>query len=358
MFAGQQLLGPEWGLCTRVSSSNNFYASLLYDNHDETDNLYTYNWMPASHPVIGKTALGTINPNTWYRMTVKVHDDSIITSINGIAKLKLQNSQHTSGGVAFFGESGTKAQLNDLHVRKYTAIEPTVSVGDENQVAQSLSLKALLEGPFDGIEMNTNLNDYGILSLIQPYNTDPWNYTGTESVSEIPNPNVVDWVLVEIRDAEEAASATTATRVARQAALLLKDGRIVGLDGISNIQFNTPIIHQLFVVIWHRNHLGIISANSLIPGPGGLYSYDFTSTISQAYGDGQINLGNSFFGMIAGDANADGLINLSDGIQTWIPQAGTTGYLNGDLNLNAQVNNPDKNDQWLKNLTMESQIPE
>ena len=62
--------------------------------------------------------------------------------------------------------------------------------------------------------------------------------------------------------------------------------------------------------------------------------------------------------MIGGDANADGIINESDGIQSWIPQAGTAGYVNGDINLNGQVNNPDKNDIWFENLNQESQVPE
>ena len=104
--------------------------------------------------------------------------------------------------------------------------------------------------------------------------------------------------------------------------------------------------------------MGILSANALTVEPGGFCSYDFTSAASQAYGGGQNYLGNGFYGMIAGDANADGIIDLSDKIQIWIPQAGSAGYFNGDLNLDGQVSNPDKNEGWLKNIGTESQVPE
>ncbi|MBN1338239.1 MAG: right-handed parallel beta-helix repeat-containing protein, partial [Bacteroidales bacterium] len=65
----------------------------------------------------------------------------------------------------------------------------------------ALDLKAFLEGPFNGSEMNTTLNSGGHLPLSQPYNQAPWYYSGTEAVTAIPNTDVVDWVLIELRDA-------------------------------------------------------------------------------------------------------------------------------------------------------------
>ena len=250
------------------------------------------------------------------------------------------------------------ANLDNWIVRKYTDIEPSTDIGDESQLLRSLTLKVYLEGAFNGTDMDTHLTDLNLLPSSQPYNTEPWNYAGTETLPGPPNPDVVDWVLVELRDASDAASAITGTQVARQAALLLNDGMVVGVDGLSTIQFNTPINQQAFVVIWHRNHLGIMSAIALTIDPEGLCTYDFTTAITQAYGDGQNDLGNGLFGMIAGDADANGIIDLSDDAQTWILEAGSAGYLNGDIDLDGQVNNPDKNDWWLQNLGEECQIPE
>jgi hypothetical protein len=88
-----------------------------------------------------------------------------------------------------------------------------------------LDIKVFLEGPFNGINMNTDLIGLNDFPLSQPYNTAPWNYEGTESVISVPA-NIVDWVLIELRDATAAATATASTRIARQAAFLMNDGSI------------------------------------------------------------------------------------------------------------------------------------
>jgi len=53
----------------------------------------------------------------------------------------------------------------------------------------------------------------------------------------------------------------------------------------------------------------------------------------------------------------DGLIDLSDKTQ-WSAFSGRKGYLDADFNRNAQVNNPDKNNYWLPNRTLISQVPQ
>lgn len=222
----------------------------------------------------------------------------------------------------------------------------------------SLDLLVYLEGPFGTSEMNTLLNSAGIIPLSHPYNSAPWNYSGPESVLFIPNPNVVDWVLIELRDAANAASATPATRIARQAGFLLKDGSVVGTDGSSILQFNNSFIQQLFVIVWHRNHLGIMTANG-ITASGGIYAYDFSTAESKVHGGstGYKNLNGAVWGMVAGDSSRDGLINLSDKTQ-WAAFAGKRGYYDTDYNLNTQVNNPDKDEKWVPNTSKIEQVPD
>jgi hypothetical protein len=223
----------------------------------------------------------------------------------------------------------------------------------------SLDLKAMLEGPFTGTEMSTALNINGMLPLNQPFNTAPWSYSGTESVPVIPNTNVVDWILVELRDAATAATATPATRIARQAAFMLKDGSIVGLDGTSILQFNNSITQQLFVVIYHRNHLGIMSANQLVQ-TGDNYTFDFSSGAGQAHGgsSAQKEVVPGVWAMIAGDGDANGIINMNDKLTEWQLQAGNKGFMSQDYNMDGQVNNQDKDDCWVPNLGATSIIPE
>ena len=218
-------------------------------------------------------------------------------------------------------------------------------------------LKAFLQGPFNGSGMNTSLNTGGYLPLSQPYGTDPWNYFGSEAVASIPNGNVVDWILVELRDAPTASQATGQTIIARQAAFVLSDGSIAGTDGISIPGFNNLIIqHSLFAVLWHRNSIGVMSAYPLTLN-GGVFTYDFTTAATQAYGSAHKQLAPGVWGMIGGDGNADGQINNSDKLDIWAVQAGSNGYLSGDFNMDSQVNNADKIDVWVPNSGLGGQVP-
>ena len=217
-----------------------------------------------------------------------------------------------------------------------------------------LDLKVFLEGTYNESVMTTGLTG---IPLSQPFNTSPWNYQGTESVDSIPA-DVVDWVLVELRDTTDAALATGETVIARQAAFLLNNGTIVGLDGTSILAFNHSLIHSLFVVVYHRNHLAIMSANP-VTGSSCVYSYDFTTGNGQAYGiDSQKDLGGGVYGMIGGDANADNTVDDSDKTVSWKSETGLSGYLSSDLNLDGQSNNRDKNEVWILNIGKNGQVPE
>ncbi|MCD4791480.1 MAG: hypothetical protein K8R37_15910, partial [Bacteroidales bacterium] len=221
-----------------------------------------------------------------------------------------------------------------------------------------VNLKAFLEGPFGTTEMNTLLNSNNHLPVDQPYVGPPWNYSGGEYVTSIPNTDVVDWVLIELRQTSGAASTATAgKRIARQAGFILKNGDIVTTDGSGLLHFDVTITQNLYAVVLHRNHLGIMSSGPLTD-VGGTYSWDFTSGTGQAYGtDAQKNLG-GIYGMYAGDGDANGTIEVADKNNIWSLQAGKKGYWSGDFDMDGQVNNPDKNDIWVPNEGEGSQVPE
>lgn len=219
-----------------------------------------------------------------------------------------------------------------------------------------LELTAMLEGAYDGTEMRSDLNP--ILPLSQPFNMSPWNYTGTESVAAIPSANIVDWVLVELRDAASPAAATSGASVAMQAAFILKNGTIVGLDGSSNLTFPVSISQNLYAVVWQRNHIGIMSNNALTPSSG-VYSYNYSSGVNQVYGgvNGHKQLAPGVWGMFSGDGNGDGSIGSADKSSTWNIQAGTSGYIMSDYNLDSESNNIDKTEYWVPNIGKGSQVP-
>jgi hypothetical protein len=222
-----------------------------------------------------------------------------------------------------------------------------------------VDLKVNLQGPFNGSTMNTNLNALPAFPVTQPYAVAPWNHPGFEAVATVPNNNIVDWVLVELRETAGAAgTATSSTTLARQAGFLLNNGKVVGLDGSSMLSFTANIQQNLFTVVWHRNHLGVISANPL-GLVSGAYTYDFTTGAGQALGgsNGHRELVPGIWGMIGGDGNADKQVNNADKTDVWMPQSGNSDYLSGDFDLNGQVNNSDKVEIWRPNSGSGCQVP-
>lgn len=270
----------------------------------------------------------------------------------------------SSSGDYFVGANGSLSwTLGEIATETFISGNIILTQGFQQPITIAiagidLDVLVFLEGPFESTEMNTDLNMAGEIPLSQPYNTLPWNYPGTESVGSIPNTDVVDWVLVELRDASDAASATGSTRIAQQAGFILKDGTVVGLDGSSNLQFGTSFSSGLFLIVWHRNHLGVLSASALTQ-TAGVYAYDFSTSLSQAHGGGAGYklIGTSVYGMPGGDDNGDGDIDATDKA-AWTANAGTDGYQSADFNMDNQVNNPDKNDTWVENTSLNDQVPD
>ncbi|MBN1337765.1 MAG: exo-alpha-sialidase [Bacteroidales bacterium] len=221
-----------------------------------------------------------------------------------------------------------------------------------------LNLKVFLEGPFNGNVMNAVLPGSAGFPMSQPFNTAPWNYPGTESVASLPS-NVVDWVLVDIRDALTAGAATSAASIAKKAAFLKNDGQVVDLDGNPVLSFAVSATQGLFAVVFQRNHIPVISSVPLTES-GGIFSYDFSSSADQAFGgvNAHKEIAPGIWGLISADGNADDQINNSDKNDVWAPQAGSNGYLYGDFNMDGQVNNNDKNDQWVPNTGLGGQVPQ
>ncbi|RLD54198.1 MAG: hypothetical protein DRJ05_15125 [Bacteroidetes bacterium] len=122
------------------------------------------------------------------------------------------------------------------------------------------------------------------------------------------------------------------------------------------VTFNTMFVNSPYIVIWHRNHLGVLSAYPIGFVAPGVYSYDFTIPAGQAYLNGQKDLGSGIYGMFGGDAAPDGLIDINDK-NLWTDEAGNTGYKAEDFNLDTQVDNKDKDDIWVPNEGEGTKVP-
>lgn len=284
-------------------------------------------------------ALGAGNPYQWYHNDVilDVPDFTGETSNNLVWQVPVSSTWYGD----FYCQTGA-GQSRTINVDGGLIVDFAV----------------FLEGPFNGSTMSIDLNTNGLVPLSQPYNVAPWNYSGTESVASIPA-DVVDWVLVELREtAGGPETATSGTMVKQQALFLRNDGKIVQLDGSAEFKVNAPTItNDLYLVVYHRNHLAVMSANPISFDVAPL-AYDFSIGMNQAYGsNGQKDIGGGSYGMFAGDGDANNLVQNTDETNVWQPQLNQFGYLNGDFNMNGIVQNNDETSYWKVNLNFASQIP-
>jgi hypothetical protein len=162
-------------------------------------------------------------------------------------------------------------------------IDATCTCSGEGVVR--VALKALLDGPYNAGtgRMDDALRSLGLVPTTQPYGSAPFGYTGSETVAPTvlvntdPDDAVVDWVLVELRDA-----VTPSLILHRRAALLQRDGDVVDTDGSSPVTFATPAA-AFHVALRHRNHFGAMTATPL-PLSGTPTAIDLTSAATSTWG--------------------------------------------------------------------------
>jgi hypothetical protein len=238
--------------------------------------------------------------------------------------------------------------------------------------ALQASLNVFLQGPYSAtgdtmantLATGLPLGDRSVLTNFpsnQPYNGTPWNYTGTESVTSLPA-NVVDWVLVELRQASTAAGATNATVFARRAGFLKKDGTIVDPDGTPLKFYHATVTSNVFPVVRHRNHIAIMAANAVVKNGTGSYAYDYSSGSTQVWGGTagvkQIDTSPVRWGMIAGDANGDNSVFNNDYTGYYIPTFFNSGqYRPADFNMDSNVFNNDYTGFYIPNFFIDNQLP-
>jgi hypothetical protein len=206
--------------------------------------------------------------------------------------------------------------------------------------------KLFLEGPYDalGDTMKTDLRDGDYMLNTSPHSEDP------RVVSSIPE-DITDWILVELRETDSGAA------VASKSAFLRNDGRVVADDGTTEQITMDVSPGNYFIVIEHRDHLMVMTTNSVQLSNGSSTLYDFSTGTGQYYGSGAKELETGVFGMYTGDANGNNQVQNDDKNVEWASQVGAAGYRGADFNLNGQVQNDDKNIFWNANVGAGTQVP-
>jgi hypothetical protein len=227
-----------------------------------------------------------------------------------------------------------------------------------------VTAKVFLQGPY--IDSTNTMKDAlrqismgPVFPLSTPYDTMSafvkTNNFVTETITtgvrdnNDPNNAIVDWVWLELRQ-------DTNTLVATRSALVQRDGDIVDMDGTSEVSFPDTYEGEYYLMVRHRNHLGVMSAVK-VNYVGGSPLFDFTSDAPQydTYGttgkSARKLLETGVYGLWAGNTNKKAgalwlikyngsqndrvLILNRVGIST--PLDVVPGYYHEDVNLNGET---------------------
>ena len=218
-----------------------------------------------------------------------------------------------------------------------------------------VSPKVFLQGAMLGSTNNLMRDDLRTSSYLPndtPY-SDGVSIDGTIfNDAAVEDDDIVDWVFIELRDAT-----TNTTIIDSQSAFVQRDGDIVDVNGNPEVTMTATSGGSYFVVIKHRNHLGIMTdvAVTLDVTTTTLDFRDGTQPSNGSNGQTSNGMPVGTVGMWAGDATQNGAINiigspndsvfvrdtvLNDPINLAIQFYGfsVSGYNNADVNMNGRTN--------------------
>jgi len=164
-----------------------------------------------------------------------------------------------------------------------------------------LLIKVFLGSVYDQASglMRDDLRTLHLIPTASPYRS-ALATTNTAVLAITGNNAIVDWVLIELRDPNAPA-----TIISSQAALLQRDGDVVGMDGITTLAFPPNFVNQrYYVVVKQRQHLGSMTASPvLLTNTPSLL--DFTSPNTALYGSNAEKMLGGVGMLWGGDANSD-----------------------------------------------------
>ena len=283
----------------------------------------------AANGVYPQPAITLCLPDGCYELVVNDSFGDGLCCAFGNGSFTLRNAQNT---VLASGASFTTSSVNPFCVQ--SAVQANINV--------------FLEGPYGtGPLMSDALRTASAIPNTEPYTAMGFATVGPAVapigagvLSTTGNNAIVDWVFVELR-----SGAPGYATVAARAALVQRDGDVVGVNGTSALSFGVAS-GSYHVVVRHRNHLGIMTALPIVLS-GSPATINFTSSATATYGtEARRNVAGTQV-MWTGDVNRDGVLLYTGGgndrdlilsrIGGIIPTNSVSGYLDEDLNLSGTV---------------------
>ena len=214
----------------------------------------------------------------------------------------------------------------------------------------SVSARVFLQGPYNSTDglMADGLRTAGLIPNTEPFTALGFTHVnggggetlGAGVTSTSGADAVVDWVLLELRDAGSPAQV-----LATRSALVQRDGDITATDGVSPVVFGVGA-GDYHVAVRHRNHLGAMTATAITldeaPTP-----IDFTSVATGTFGtDARIAIG-AVRALWTGNATGDATVKYTGGsndrdpillaVGSTTPNGSAAGYPRTDTNLDGIV---------------------
>ncbi len=241
----------------------------------------------------------------------------------------------------------------------------TVVVTISANLSVVLSPRVYLQGALFGVAagnplMRDDLRARGFVPTSSPYAAQglvaltPVGGVSSGVLSVTGSQAVVDWVFVELR-----SPASNTVVVDSRPALVLRSGEIVDVDGVSPLSFSAAQSGSYFVVVRHRNHLGVMTAQAVaLSYTATVVDFRQSSTLtynldaSRLINQPQVVV-NQGVALWAGNALVDKeviyqgaandvnvisqqVINASGNVFV-TPSYKLRGYFTGDINLNGEV---------------------
>jgi len=321
-----------------------FYENPETQTNVVTENAVALTWVIMPEALISAGDIGLSYPSTAELTNFTRADANIVSWEDGSSTSYLSQNATTTGTDPYSTELAAAFEADAAGIY-YLGI--TDDESDQNNVL--LAVSCFLEGAFNGTTMNNDLGTGGATSILanyalnQPYNTAPWNYAGSESITEqflIDNTDIVDWILIELRDANDPSIIVT-----QLAALLRADGTIIDHLGEATAII-TAAPGSYIVAIRHRNHGDVrsLSAIDLSVTNG---SFDIRTSNANVLGSTNLKQVGPAYVMYSGDADGNNDINAVDNNSYWRLNSGTTNTYNlSDFDMNGDVNSIDINLHW------------
>ncbi|MBL8010363.1 MAG: hypothetical protein JNJ64_07125, partial [Flavobacteriales bacterium] len=217
----------------------------------------------------------------------------------GVSVLAASGGRLLAGGVFH-----TAMQFETRNFVTFTPAPPLVRVQP----------KVFLQGCYVSAQQNMHdsLRRASLVPQTEPYTALGYAFTAggapgtitTDAMAHASSGSVVDWVVVELRDALNPAIV-----VASKRGVLLRNGSVVDVNRLSPLWIPVPP-GSYHVAVRHRNHLGVMTT-APVPLTSTSTTIDLTAAGSTAYGSNALAVIGTRKALWAGDATGNGQVKYA-----------------------------------------------